>query len=54
LPGTILSLDGRRIIVACGERTCLSIEELQMPDRQRISAAEFINGMKPEVGESLT
>ena len=54
LPGAILSLDRRQVIVACGAETCLSIEELQMPNRKRISAGEFIDGMKPEVGESLT
>ena len=53
-PGTILSLDRRRIIVSCGGETCLSVEELQMPNRKRLLAVEFINGIKPEVGESFT
>ncbi len=54
LPGAIRNLDHGQVIVACGAETCLSIEELQMPNRKRVSAVEFINGMKPEVGESLT
>lgn len=53
-PGAIRSLDHHQIIVACGRETCVSVEELQMPNRKRISAGEFINGMKPEVGESFT
>jgi len=53
-PGAILSLDRRRIIVSCGEATCLSIEEIQMPNRKRLSAVEFINGINPQVGESFT
>ncbi|MEE2840476.1 MAG: methionyl-tRNA formyltransferase [Acidobacteriota bacterium] len=53
-PGTILSLDRRLIIVSCGGETCLSVEELQMPNRKRLLAVEFINGIKPEVGESFT
>ena len=53
-PGAILSLEGRQIRVACGGQTCVRIEELQMPSRKRVSAGEFIDGMKPEVGESFT
>jgi methionyl-tRNA formyltransferase len=53
-PGAIVSLEGRQVRVACGGQTCLSIEELQMPNRKRLSAGEFIDGMKPEVGESFT
>ena len=53
-PGLILSLESRQVVVTCGGETRLAIEELQMPNRKRISAGEFIDGMKPEVGESLT
>ena len=53
-PGAIRSLDHHQIIVACGGETCVAVEELQMPNRKRISAGEFINGMKPEVGDSFT
>ncbi|MEE8348764.1 MAG: methionyl-tRNA formyltransferase [Acidobacteriota bacterium] len=53
-PGEILSLEDRQIRVACGDQTCLSIEELQRPNRKRLSAGEFIDGMKPEVGECFS
>jgi methionyl-tRNA formyltransferase len=53
-PGVIRSVDRHQIIVNCGEETCLSVEEIQRPNRKRISAAEFINGMKPGVGESFS
>ncbi len=52
-PGEILSLEDRQVRVACGEQTSLSIKELQRPNRKRLSAGEFIDGMKPEVGESF-
>ena len=53
-PGAILSLDRRRIIVSCGGETCLSVEELQMPNRKRLIAVDLIIGSKPPVGESFT
>lgn len=53
-PGVILSLDRQKLLVACGGGCCVLIEELQMPNRRRISAGEFINGMTPEVGEAFT
>jgi methionyl-tRNA formyltransferase len=44
-PGEIV-LEGKEIIVACGERTCLHVESMQLEGRKRISAQEFANGAR--------
>ncbi|MCW8195552.1 methionyl-tRNA formyltransferase [Proteobacteria bacterium 005FR1] len=43
LPGTILSLDGRGIMVQCG-RGSLQIEELQLPGKRPMTAKEVLLG----------
>ena len=42
-PGTVLGLDGARLLVACGEGA-LAITELQSPGRRALPAAEFVRG----------
>ena len=44
-PGAILELGQDEIIVECGEKTLLSLRELQLPNRARISAGDFVNGV---------
>ncbi len=51
-PGTILIQAGR-LVVACGGQTWLRVEELQLENRKRISALDFINGMKLSPGEKF-
>ena len=53
-PGGILTLGKDRIMVECGQETVLCLEELQLPNRARVSARDFINGVKPKVGELFT
>ena len=53
-PGTILELGQDEIIVECGKKTLLSLRELQLPNRARISARDFVNGVKPRVGDLFT
>jgi methionyl-tRNA formyltransferase len=48
-PGTILAVDARGIVVACGEGT-LRIEELQPAGGRRMSAAAFAAGHRLEPG----
>jgi methionyl-tRNA formyltransferase len=50
-PGTVLSLSGEALCVACGEGV-LAVRRLQLPGRRVISAVEFANAAAP-VGSRL-
>lgn len=52
LPGTVLSLDGGRITVACGEEAVALLTVLP-EGKKRMSAADFINGRRIAVGDVL-
>lgn len=52
VPGAVLSADSTGIIVKCGEGY-LNIEELQLPGKKRVRAADFIRGHKIEIGKVL-
>lgn len=52
LPGTVLSLDGGRITVACGEEAVALLTVLP-EGKKRMSAADFINGRRISVGDVL-
>jgi methionyl-tRNA formyltransferase len=51
-PGTVVSAR-KRILVACGGRTCLELAELQLEGRRRMSAADFLNGQRVNENEVL-
>lgn len=53
-PGAILALGKDRIIVECGGKTFLSLRELQLPSRARLSARDFVNGVSPGLGDLFT
>ena len=53
-PGAILAFGQDEIIVECGQTTLLSLRELQLPNRARVSARDFVNGVKPRVGDLFT
>jgi methionyl-tRNA formyltransferase len=44
-PGEIVS-STKDVYVACGEKTCLRLESVQLEGRRRISAREFANGAR--------
>jgi len=44
---------GEQLLAGCGGRTAISIGELQMEGKRRMSAREFINGYQPKAGERL-
>lgn len=44
-PGRVIGA-GKRIYVACGEDTTLELIELQLEGRKRVSAADFLNGVR--------
>lgn len=50
-PGTVLRADDR-LVVACGEGN-VELTVLQQPDRQRLDAADFLNGYTLDVGDRL-
>jgi len=51
-PGTIFVESGR-LMVTCGGQTPLRVDELQLENRKRISALDFMNGMKLLTGEKF-
>ena len=54
LPGTVISLDGGVITVACGENTTLDILRVLPEGKGRMEAADFIRGRKIGVGDLLS
>jgi methionyl-tRNA formyltransferase len=51
-PGSILTAKADELIAACGSGA-IRIEELQAEGKRRMAARDFINGLKPEIGESF-
>ncbi|MGH9615812.1 MAG: methionyl-tRNA formyltransferase [Acidobacteriaceae bacterium] len=51
-PGTLLR-SGRRLLVACGEKSWLDLLELQMEGKRRMSVEAFLNGLLLVSGERL-
>lgn len=49
--GQILEARGDEFIVACGSETALKILELQIEGKKRMSARDFLNGVKIQPGE---
>ena len=50
--GTILNI-GKKIFVACGNKTTLEILEVQKPGKNIISASAYLNGIKLSVGDKF-
>ena len=50
-PGTFVGLRDGRLAVACGGRTVLALERVQLPGKKPVSASEFVNGERLQVGE---
>ncbi len=42
--GLIVAIDKQSFDISCGENTCISILELQLPSKNRMNARDFING----------
>ncbi|HST21192.1 MAG TPA: methionyl-tRNA formyltransferase [Blastocatellia bacterium] len=53
-PGTITSIDKSAIIVACAGSTALGVEELQTEGKRKMSARDFVNGMRINTGDRFT
>jgi methionyl-tRNA formyltransferase len=52
-PGVIIEAQGDALTVACGSSTALRLVEVQLEGKQRVSARDFINGMRVQAGERL-
>jgi methionyl-tRNA formyltransferase len=51
--GEILEAKSDKLFVACGNQTVLQIEELQIEGKRRMTARDFLNGIKLQTGEVL-
>ena len=51
--GTIVAAKGDEFVIACGEGTFLSVHELQIEGKRRMTTRDFNNGVKPAVGTLL-
>ncbi|HXG84918.1 MAG TPA: methionyl-tRNA formyltransferase [Pyrinomonadaceae bacterium] len=49
--GEILDAKGDEFVVACGGETVLKITEMQIEGKRRMSARDFLNGVKIQIGE---
>jgi methionyl-tRNA formyltransferase len=52
-PGEIIEASGDSLLVFCGGDSVLRLEELQLEGKRRQSARDFINGIRPKVGDQL-
>jgi methionyl-tRNA formyltransferase len=52
-PGTLLAVDADGILVSCGERTCLLVQEVQPESRRGMPAAAFAAGARVRPGARL-
>jgi methionyl-tRNA formyltransferase len=52
-PGEIIEAAGDSLLVFCGGDSALRLTELQLEGKRRVSARDFINGVRPGVGELL-
>lgn len=53
-PATILAIDKSGMVIACAGSTSLRVEELQVEGKRRLTAREFVNGMRLGVGDRIT
>lgn len=52
-PG-VLSTEGSRLMVNCGEASRLELIEIQMEGKKRLAARDFLNGVRLSPGEKLS
>jgi methionyl-tRNA formyltransferase len=51
--GQVIEAVRDRLIVACGDGTALRLREVQPQNSRRMNARDFLNGMRPSVGQLL-
>ena len=52
-PGELIEARGDQLMVFCGGDSVLKIDELQLEGKRRVAARDFINGVRPLVGDRL-
>jgi methionyl-tRNA formyltransferase len=52
-PGQVIEAVRDRLIVACGDGTALRLREVQPQNSRRMNTRDFLNGMRPHVGQVL-
>jgi methionyl-tRNA formyltransferase len=52
-PGQLIEAVRDRLVVACGDGTALRLMEVQLQNSRRMSARDFLNGMRPSLGQTL-
>ncbi len=52
-PGEIIEAVKDQFAVLCGENSALELKELQLEGKRRVNARDFVNGVRPDVGELL-
>lgn len=53
VPGQVLWADAKRGIAVCTGKNCITIEEVQMPGKKRMTAKAYANGGKIKAGMML-
>jgi methionyl-tRNA formyltransferase len=53
LPSAELRVEGDHLLAGCGENTAIELLELQLEGKKRTSAADFLRGYRPRLGEKL-
>ncbi|MDQ3586612.1 MAG: methionyl-tRNA formyltransferase [Acidobacteriota bacterium] len=51
--GEVFAAHGDELLIACGGESALRVCELQLEGKRRMSARDFLNGMRVQVGERL-
>lgn len=51
--GVVTSVEKDGLVIECGHGTFLRLEELQIEGKGRVSARDFVNGMRPIPGEQF-
>lgn len=53
LPLAGLKVEGDHLLVGCGRATVMEVLELQMEGKKRTTAADFLRGYRPQIGEKM-
>lgn len=51
VPGEVVAASGNNIVIACGENSTLRVTELQLQDKRRMGARDFLNGLHLKIGD---
>lgn len=53
-PGTVLKAFGDDLVIACGDSTAVTVSEIQLEGKRRMSARDFLNGTPLKAGDTLS